>query len=145
MTISKWKIEEYSSKIVAFCCERSAYQAVDKAGQMRLNYPSNIRIVPVPCSGRVSEANILQALEKGADGVVVLGCPEGSCHHISGSSRAKKRVESVSMLLKEIGLGSGRVQMVYLAPNMTTEFVRIANDMLDKIRTLGPIGTKKTN
>jgi len=78
---------------------------------MRLNYPANVKVVRVPCTGRVDISLILKAFESGVDGVYLAGCLEGECHYLRGNLRAKKRVQYVKTLLDEVGLGSGRVEM----------------------------------
>ena len=121
------------NKIVAFCCEHSAYQAANKAGRMRLHYPDNVRIIRVPCAGRVDVQHILKAFEKGAAGVLVMGCQERACQHLTGNTRAKERVEYAEDLLKEVGIDGGRVKMVNLAPDMAQRFVREVKEMAEKI------------
>jgi len=105
---------------------------------MRLSYPANVRIVKVPCTGRVAIIHILKALEQGADGVFVAGCLEGDCHYQSGNLRAKKRVAYVQGILDQIGIGSERVGMYNLSAGMGPRFAEIAREMTEKIRNLGP-------
>jgi len=125
------------NKIVAFCCEHSAYQAANKAGRMRLHYPDNVRIIRVPCAGRVDVQHILKAFEKGVAGVLVMGCQEGACQHLTGNTRAKERMKYAESLLKEVGIDGGRVRMVNLAPNEPYKFVQIANEINERIMGLG--------
>lgn len=105
---------------------------------MRLSYPPNIRIVKVPCTGRVDIIHLMKAIEKGADGVYVAGCMEGDCHFQSGNLRARKRVEHVSKILDRVGIGGERVAMYNLSAGMGPRFAEIAREMTDKIRALGP-------
>ena len=105
---------------------------------MRLSYPSNIRIVKVPCTGRVAAIHLLKALEMGADGVFVAGCLEGDCHYQAGNLRAKKRVAYVRQLLQSIGLEPDRVAMYNLSAGMGVRFAEITREMTEKIRQLGP-------
>ncbi len=128
--------------IVAFCCAHSAYPAADVAGSMRIAYPANVRLVRVPCAGRVDVLHILEAFEKGADGVMVLGCHEEACRHISGNTRAKGRVEKANLLLKEIGVEGNRVEMFTLAPEQGARFARVATEMSDRVKGLGPSPVK---
>lgn len=128
--------------IVAFCCAQSAYQAADTAGSMRITYPANIRVIRVPCAGRVDVLHILRAFEKGADGVLVLGCHEEACRHLSGNIRAKNRVQRVNTLLREVGIDGKRVEMFTLAPNQGSRFARIANEVNERIKELGPSPVK---
>lgn len=105
---------------------------------MRLSYPTNVRIVKVPCTGRVAVIHLLRALEKGADGVFVAGCLEGDCHYQAGNLRARKRVAYVKKILESIGAEPERVEMVNLSAGMGPRFAEIAREMTEKIRKLGP-------
>jgi len=122
-----------NNKIIAFCCEHSAYQAANKAGRMRLHYPDNLRIIRLPCAGRVDVQHILKAFEKGAAGVLVMGCQEGACQHLTGNTRAKERVKYAESLLREIGINGNRVRMVNLAPDRAQQFVREVEEMTEEI------------
>lgn len=105
---------------------------------MRLTYPSNIKIVKVPCTGRVAVIHLMRAIEKGADGVFVAGCMEGDCKYQSGNIRARKRVEYVRQLLKTIGLEPERVAMYNLSSGEGPRFAEISKEMTEKVRKLGP-------
>jgi coenzyme F420-reducing hydrogenase delta subunit len=110
---------------------------------MRLKYPTNIRIVRVPCTGKVDVLHILRSIEKGADGVYVVGCLEGDCHYNSGNLRARKRVEQAQKILDTIGIGGERVQMYNLSSAEGPRFARIAAEMVEKIHKLGPNPIKR--
>ncbi len=133
----------FEPSIVAFCCEYCAYAAADTAGTKRLAYPPNVKIVNVPCSGRVDSTHILKAFENGADGVYVAGCLEGDCHFKDGNTRASKRVEYVRNLLDESGIGADRLEMVRMSAGMGALFAEIAETFTEKIRELGPSPAKK--
>ena len=105
---------------------------------MRLSYPSNIKIIRVPCTGKVDILHVLRAFEKGADGVYAVGCLEGDCHFNSGNFRARKRIEQAQILLDAIGVGGERVQMYNLSSSEAPRFVEIAVEMDARIRELGP-------
>ena len=105
---------------------------------MRLTYPTNIKIVRVPCSGKVDVIHIMRAFEKGADGVCVIGCLEGECHYNTGNLMAKRRVEQVQNILDTIGIGGARAKMYNLSSSEGPRFAQIAVEMVDKIRELGP-------
>ncbi len=109
---------------------------------MRLQYPSNIRIICLPCTGKEDLVHILRAFEKGADGVYVLGCLEGACQFTSGNIRARKRVEQAREILDKIGVGGARVQMYNLSSSEAPRFVQIAQEMTQKIIALGPTPMK---
>lgn len=105
---------------------------------MRLQYPSNIQIILVPCTGKVDVLYLLRAFEKGADGVYVVGCLEGDCHFNNGNFRASKRVQQVQKILDTIGIGGERVQMYNLSSSEGPRFAEIAVEMVAKIKELGP-------
>jgi coenzyme F420-reducing hydrogenase delta subunit len=109
-----------------------------KEGSMRLNYPSNIKIINVPCTGRVDILHLLKAVEDGADGVYVAGCLEGDCHYISGNLKAKKRVAYVKKVLEDIGLEPERVEMYNLSAAQGARFAEIAREFTQRIQELGP-------
>jgi coenzyme F420-reducing hydrogenase delta subunit len=128
----------FEPKIIAFCCHYCAYVAADLAGSMRLNYPTNVKIVKLPCTGKVDILYLLRAFEKGADGVYVAGCLEGNCHFIDGNIKAKHRIARAKKLLDEIGIGGDRLEMYNMSASMGHKFAEIATAMTDKIRKLGP-------
>jgi len=105
---------------------------------MRLQYPSAIKIICLPCTGKVDIIHLLRAFEKGADGVYVVGCLEGSCQFNNGNLRARKRVEKAREIIEKIGVGGERVQMYNLSSSEAPRFVEIAREMTEKIRALGP-------
>jgi len=131
-------MSEFEPKIVAFCCEYCGYAAADMAGSLRLSYPSNIKIIKVPCTGRMDALTVLKAFENGADGVVFFGCLEGTCHFISGNLRAKRRLAYARELLNECGIGGDRVAMFNTSAAMGVQFAQHANEFVEKIRILGP-------
>jgi heterodisulfide reductase subunit A-like polyferredoxin/coenzyme F420-reducing hydrogenase delta subunit len=122
---------------LAFCCEHSAYPAADLAGKLRLHYPENLRIIRVPCAGQVDVFHILKAFEKGAAAVLVMGCEDGACHHITGNTRAKERVKYCNMLLKEAKVDGRPVAMFNLSPNAPHKFVRAVNEITKIIKESG--------
>jgi F420-non-reducing hydrogenase iron-sulfur subunit len=131
-------MSDFEPIIVAFCCHYCAYTAADMAGSKRLHYPPNVKIVRVPCTGKVDAIHLLKALEKGADGVYVAGCLDGDCHFKTGNTRAAKRVAHVKKLLDEIGIGGERVEMFSMSAGMGERFAQTASDFTDRIRSLGP-------
>jgi coenzyme F420-reducing hydrogenase delta subunit len=110
---------------------------------MRLNYPTFIKIIKVPCTGRVDVLTLLKAFEAGVDGVYVAGCMEGECHFLKGNMRAKKRVNYAKILLKEVGIEPERLEMFNLSAAQGQRFAAIANEMADRVRSLGPSPIKK--
>ena len=105
---------------------------------MRLDYPANIKIIRVPCTGKVDVMYLLRAIQKGADGVYVVGCLEGTCHYKEGNFRARERVNYVRSLLEEIGLEADRVRMYNLSSGEGPTFASYAREMTENIKALGP-------
>ena len=110
---------------------------------MRLTYPTNVKVLKVPCTGRVDVIHILKAFEDGADGVYLAGCLEGECHFLAGNLRAKKRVGYAKQLLDEAGIGGERLAMYNLSSAQGQRFAEIAREMTGKIKELGPSPAKK--
>jgi F420-non-reducing hydrogenase iron-sulfur subunit len=105
---------------------------------MRLQYPPDVRIIQVPCTGKVDIIHLLAAFEEGADGVFVAGCLEGDCHFMEGNLRAKRRVMRVKEILDQVGVGGGRLEMYNLSAGQGGRFAEIVREMDQKIRELGP-------
>jgi coenzyme F420-reducing hydrogenase delta subunit len=124
--------------ILAFCCHYCAYAAADLAGSMRLEYPDNVRVLRLPCTGKIEIDYILAAFERGVDGVIVAGCLEGGCHFIEGNLRARKRVERTKRLLAEIPLEPERLEMYNLSSAEGARFAEIVIEMSQRLSQLGP-------
>jgi coenzyme F420-reducing hydrogenase delta subunit len=132
----------FEPRVVAFCCQFCAYTAADLAGSLRLQYPHNIRIVRLLCTGKTDPVFFLKAFESGADGVLVAGCLEGECHFIEGNLRARKRVDYAKELLDEVGIGGERLQMYNMSAGEAAKFVAAAKEMTERLKKLGPPPTK---
>jgi F420-non-reducing hydrogenase iron-sulfur subunit len=109
---------------------------------MRRSYPANVKLIRVPCTGRVDDVHLMKAFEQGMDGVYVAGCLEGECHYLRGNLRAKKRVGHVKGILVALGINPERLQMYNLSAAMGGRFVEIAQEMTEKVRALGPTPVK---
>jgi F420-non-reducing hydrogenase iron-sulfur subunit len=125
-------------EVIAFCCNFCAYAAADLAGARRMQYPANVRIVHVPCTGKVEVKHLLAAFERGIDGILLAGCLEGGCHFVEGNLRAKRRVEAAKHVLDEIGLGRDRLRMVNLSASEAPTFVARIQEMVETVNALGP-------
>ncbi len=128
----------FEPEIVAFCCHYCAYAAADLAGVMRLQYPTNIRIIEIPCSGTIDVLHLLKAFEQGADGVLVAGCLKGGCHFIEGNIRAERRVERTKSILDKGGLGKDRLEMFFMSSSEGARFAQVAREMTERVNKLGP-------
>ena len=124
--------------IIAFCCHYCAYAAADLAGSMRLQYPTYVRVLKLPCTGKLEVNYLLTAFERGVDGVIVAGCLEGGCHFLEGNLRARRRVERAREILSEIGLEPERVEMFNLSSAEGPRFAQIVNEMSARLAKLGP-------
>lgn len=131
-------MSNFEPEIVAFCCHYCAYTAADMAGTRRVTYPSNVKIIRVPCTGKVDVIHLMKALEKGADGVYVAGCLEGDCHFKSGNLRATAHVNQIKKELATLGWEPERVEMMYFSAGMGEKFAKAAEEFTEKIRALGP-------
>jgi len=129
---------DFEPKIIAFCCHYCSYAAADLAGSMRLSYPHNVKIIKIPCTGKVDVLYLLRAFEDGADGVIVAGCEEGTCHFINGNIKAKKKVKYTKKILDEIGVGGDRLEMYNLSAAMGQKFADLAKEMTERIKKKGP-------
>jgi coenzyme F420-reducing hydrogenase delta subunit len=131
--------DEFEPSIVAFCCWWCAYGAADLAGMSKMDYPTNVRIVRVPCTGRVDVLHILKAFKEGADGVIVAGClKDGGCHYVDGNMKAERRVSGLKRSLEAIGLGDQRLEMYFMSAGMPEKFVQSVTQFTETIRKLGP-------
>ena len=138
-------MEDFEPVIVAFCCHYCAYTAADMAGSMRIAYPPNIKIIRVPCTGKVDAIHIMKAFQMGADGVYVAGCLEGDCHFKNGNTKAARRVNYVKNILDDIGIGGERLEMITMSAGMGDFFAQTAIDFTEKIRALGPNPVKRVS
>jgi len=129
---------EFVPRILAFCCNYCAYAAADLAGVSRMQYPPNVRIIRVPCSGKVDITYILRGFEVGADGVIVAGCLEGGCHFVEGNIQAKVRVKFTKEILEAVGIGGDRIEMFNMSSAMAPKFVEVVKEMTNRISKLGP-------
>jgi F420-non-reducing hydrogenase iron-sulfur subunit len=129
---------EHEPLIIAFCCHYCAYAAADLAGSMRLQYPTNVRVLKLPCTGKLEVNYLLTAFERGVDGVIVAGCLEGGCHFLEGNLRARRRVERAREILGEIGLEPERVEMFNLSSAEGPRFAQIVTEMSRRLAKLGP-------
>ena len=131
--------EEFKPKILAFCCNWCTYAGADLAGLNRMNYPADIRLLRVPCSGRVNPQYVLKALQGGCDGVLVCGCHPGDCHYTSGNYYAKRRMMIYKRLLEYAGLEPDRFRVRWISGSEAGKFRDTVVEVTERIRELGPI------
>jgi F420-non-reducing hydrogenase iron-sulfur subunit len=135
--------KEWEPKIVAFLCNWCSYAGADLAGTSRIQYPSNIRILRVPCSGRINPLYIIKAVAEGADGVLVSGCHPGDCHYITGNMYARRRFVMLKRLLTTAGIEPERVQFTWVSASEGGGFADVVKQVTDNVRKLGPSRIKK--
>ncbi len=130
----------FKPEITLFSCHYTSQQGCADDGKklQELGLPESIKIVRVPCTGKVQVTTMLKAFEEGADGVYVVGCPTDGCHNVKGSERAAKRVGAVREALVELDVDEGRVEMYHLARGLHPEFVSAALEMEERIKGIGP-------
>jgi len=131
-------MSEFEPKIVAFLCNWCSYAGADLAGVSRIQYPPNLRVVRVMCTGRIHPTFVLEALTDGADGVLVSGCHPGDCHYISGNYKAQRRIILLKEAVKQFGLEPERVRLEWISASEGDKFARAVTEMIDEIRKLGP-------
>ena len=128
----------FEPEITCFTCIYCGYMAADTAGALHIAYPPNIKLVKLPCTGKLDVQYILDAFEQGADGVYVVACPLGNCHHVKGNERGQARVNTTKKLLDEIGLGGERLDMYFMSGGQGRTFARAAIEMTERVKRLGP-------
>lgn len=131
-------MEAFSPRIVAFCCDRSGYVAADMAGKLGISLPESLDIIRVPCAGRIDALHMLQALENGADGVLIFACHEENCQSLTGNLMAKARMDYVYGIMEKIGLEKERLELCNLATNNGAKFAETVRKKFEDLKTLGP-------
>jgi F420-non-reducing hydrogenase iron-sulfur subunit len=129
---------QWEPKIVAFLCNWCSYAGADLAGTSRIQYPPSIRVIRVPCSGRIDPLFILASLQKGADGVLVSGCHPGECHYLTGNYSARRKFALLKNLLEHMGLEEGRVQFSWVSASEGFRFAKVVEEVTARVRALGP-------
>ncbi len=132
----------FEPSIIGFLCHWCAYECADAVGRSRSQYPANLHIVRVMCSGRVAPHFIMNAFKEGADGVIVMGCPMDSCHYRSGNAQALKRMTLLRSLLPAFGIDTERLQFAWVGAGDTKEFIHRISSMVGALRALGPVGRR---
>jgi len=132
--------KSWEPRIVAFLCNWCSYAGADLAGVSRIQYPDNVRVIRVPCSGRVNPMFLLRALANGADGVLVSGCHPGDCHYISGNLVARRKFALLKELLEYVGIEPERIQFTWVSASEGGRFAAVVEKVVEEVRKLGPNG-----
>lgn len=129
--------------IIGFCCNWCSYAGADLAGTSRFQYPPNMRIIRVMCSGMVHPKYVIDALQKGADGVIIMGCHIGDCHYMTGNNRAENRAKAIHALLDDLGMEQGRFHLEWVSASEGQKFADTVKGFVEQVTKLGPSPYRK--
>ena len=129
---------EFEPKLIGFLCNWCSYAGADLAGTSRVQYPPNIRIVRVMCTGRLDPQLILNTFRYGADGVLIAGCHEGDCHYIGGNYRAYRKYLLLKEFVKRMGINEKRLRLEWVSASEGERFAKVVREMIDEIKEIGP-------
>jgi Coenzyme F420-reducing hydrogenase, delta subunit len=135
--------KDWEPKIVAIVCNWCTYAGADLAGISRIQYPPNVRIIRVPCTGRINPFYIVKALQDGADGVLVSGCHPGECHYISGNLVARRKFAALKSFLSYIGMEGDRTMFTWVSASEGDRFAQVIKGVTAKVKALGPANKLK--
>ncbi len=131
-------MKEFDPKIVAFCCNWCSYAGADLAGVSRMQYPPNVRIIKVMCSGRIDPLFVLMSFLEGADAVLITGCHIGDCHYIDANHKTKNRFEFLKEMVAELGIGEERLRLEWISATEGEKFADMVKETVEKIKKIGP-------
>ena len=129
---------EFEPKIIAFVCNWCTYAGADLTGTSRIKYASNVRMIRLPCTGRIDFLLLLKAFDQGADGVIVSGCHPGDCHYTSGNFHARRRWIMFRAMLEAVGIDIRRIHFAWISAAEGAKFAEFVNSVTDEIKKLGP-------
>ena len=130
---------DFEPNIVAFLCNWCSYAGADLAGTSRTQYPSNVRVIRVMCSGRVNPLFIMNALQQGADGVLISGCHPGDCHYMTGNYYARRRFNLMRNFLEYLGVEPARVRMSWVSASEGAKWKEVIEEVREGIKEVGPM------
>lgn len=131
-------VETFEPLIITFCCNWCSYAGADLAGVSRLQYPPNIRIIRVMCSGMVHPNLVMDALTKGADGVLICGCHPGDCHYQEGNLKAQARADAIKLMVQDFGIEQERFRLEWVSASEGPRFAQVVTEMVRQVKGLGP-------
>ena len=138
MTMGMAIEQEFEPVILALACNWCSYAGADLAGISRCQYPANVRIIRVMCSGMVHPNLVIEALTKGADGVVMCGCHPGDCHYQEGNLKAERRAEAITLMLQDFGIEEERFKLAWVSASEGPQFAKLMTEFTEQIKKLGP-------
>jgi len=131
-------MEKWEPRITAFVCKWCTYAGADLAGTSRMKYEPNVRVIKLPCTGRIDTVFVIKAFEKGADGVIVSGCHPGDCHYVHGNYHARRRFSTFRRLLEFCGIDDRRLVISWISASEGRKWAELVNDFTATLRELGP-------
>ena len=137
MTMGLAVEQEFEPVILALACNWCSYAGADLAGISRCQYPTNVRIIRVMCSGMVHPNLVIEALTKGADGVVMCGCHPGDCHYQEGNLKAERRAEAITLMLQDFGIEEERFKLAWVSASEGPQFAKLMTEFTEQIKRLG--------
>jgi len=130
--------EDFEPFIIGFCCNWCSYAGADLAGVSRLQYPASLRIIRVMCSGMVHPNLVIEALTKGADGVLICGCHIGDCHYQNGNEKAQSRADAIALMLEDFGIEPERFRLEWVSAAEGPRFAQVVTEFTEQVKLLGP-------
>ncbi len=131
--------EKFEPNIIGFLCNWCSYAGADLAGTSRIQYPPNLKVIRAMCSGRVNPIFVINALQQGADGVLIGGCHPGDCHYERGNYLARRRMAVMKKLLEHTGIDPNRVRMTWVSAAEGNKFAEVVKEVTEDVRKLGPM------
>jgi F420-non-reducing hydrogenase iron-sulfur subunit len=131
-------VSDFEPVIIGFCCNWCSYAGADLAGTSRYEYPPNIRLIRIMCTQMIPPWLVVDALTKGADGVLITGCHPGDCHYVDGNLKAQRRVDALSVMLQDMGLEPERLKLEWVSAGEGEKFARVVREFTNDVRKLGP-------
>ena len=135
--------DNFEPRIIAFLCNWCSYAGADLAGISRIQYPPNVRVIRVMCSGRIDPTFVIKALNDGADGVLIGGCHPGDCHYLEGNYKAMRRYQLLQKLLDQFGVEKERVRLEWISAGEGERFAQVVREVTETVRKLGPLKGKR--
>ena len=129
---------EYQPRIIGFLCSWCSYAGADMAGTARIAYPPNVRIIRVPCSGRVDPLFVVKCFQQGADGVLVAGCHPGDCHYVEGNYHTRRRFALLRPFLDFLGIERERFRVEWVSASEGRRFSQVVSSFTQELLSLGP-------
>ncbi len=130
--------EEFEPKIVGLLCNWCSYAGADLAGTSRIQYPPNIRVIRVMCSGSVDPVYINRALLDGADAILIGGCHPGDCHYIDGNYKARRKMALLKNILTTLGMETDRIWLKWISASEGQEFADTVQEIVEETKKMGP-------